>query len=172
MPMKHAVLWALGVALVAGLSGVAGYLFLYEGSVAVYVKDAPGVWSHVNVTFSMVEIHRSGMGNATWESLTLGTRTVDLVALTNLTALIGSGRLGPGHYEQIRIMVISASAVDITGKTWTVNVTNGDLKIVQQFDLRSNAQTNIVLDIDLTASIRWTGSAYVFTPVIGSVTVG
>lgn len=168
MPMKHAAFWALGIAAVAVLGGIGSYLYLYEGSVAVSVKDAPsGSLAHVNVTFSSVAIHRSGQGNATWDTVSVGTRTIDLLTLKSVSVLLGSARLSPGHYEQIRIDVASATATDITGHVWTVNVTDGQLKIVQQFDVMSGKQTNIVVDITAV----WTGTGYILTPVIGNVTV-
>ncbi len=171
--MKHARLWAIGIGALVILGGVAGYLFLYEGSVAVSVKDASGPWSHVYVTFSAVDIHRSGMDAATWDHLSLGTRTVDLAVLTNVSQLLGTVRLTPGHYEQIRINVTSATATDLSGKSWTLSVTNGEAKIVEQFDVRSGAQTNILIDINLSRCIIGTqGTGYSFTPVIGNVTVG
>jgi Domain of unknown function (DUF4382) len=173
MPMKRTRLWAIGIGALVILGGVAAYLFLYEGSVAISVKDASGAWSHVFVTFSAVDIHRSGMDAATWDHLSLGTRTVDLAVLTNVSELLGTARLTPGHYEQIRLNVSSATGVDLTGKSWTLNVTNGEAKIVQQFDIRSGAQTNILVDIDLSRCIVGTqATGYSFTPVIGNVTVG
>ena len=175
MPMKHKAIWALGIAAFAALGGVAGYLFVYQGNVVVNVKDAVGIWSHVNVTFSTVQIHRSGMDNATWDSINVGTRTVDLAVLTNLSTLLGSARLSPGHYEQIRIMVTSATGVlASTGQSFTLNVTDGGVgKFVQQFDVRSMGTTTITIDVDLMASIVWTPAGhYNFTPVIGSVSVG
>jgi Domain of unknown function (DUF4382) len=168
MPMKHAALWALGIAAVAVLGGFGTYYFLYEGSVAVSVKDAPtGSLAHVNVTFSSVAIHRSGKDNATWDTVSVGTRTVDLLTLTNVSMLLGNARLAPGHYEQIRLDVTSATATDLSGHPWTVNVTDGQLKVVQQFDVMSGKTTNIVVDIH----IDWTGTGYILTPMIGSVTM-
>ena len=61
----HAVVWAIAVALIAVVGGIAAYSLAYEGNVAVYVKDAPGAWAHVYVTFSDVAIHESGKDNAT-----------------------------------------------------------------------------------------------------------
>ncbi len=170
--MKRA-LTALAVAALLVVGGIAAYVLLYEGSVAVSVKDASGAWSHVDVTFSSVDIHRSGMDAATWDHLSLGTRTVDLAVLTNVSQLLGTARLTPGHYEQMRINVSSATGVDSTGHSWTLNVTHGEAKIVEQFDVRSGTQTNILVDIDLSRCIIGSAATgYSFTPVIGSVTVG
>ncbi len=172
--MKHAALWAIGIAAIAVLGGLGVYYFAYDGNIVVNVKDSVGIWSHVNVTFSTVQIHRSGMDNATWDSINVQTRTVDLAVLTNLSTLLGSARLAPGHYEQIRVVVLSAEGVTVTGAHWTLNVTDGGVgKFVQQFDVRSGGQTTVTLDIDLSTSIVWMGAGlgYTFHPVIGSVEV-
>jgi len=78
--MKHARLLAVAIAALVVVGGVAAYFLLYEGAVAVYVKDAPGTWEHVWVTFSGVSIHASGQ-NASW-NVTSTKQTVDLAALT------------------------------------------------------------------------------------------
>jgi len=49
--MQHARLWAIAIAAVVIVGGIAAYFLLYQGEVAVYVKDAPGTWDHMYVTF-------------------------------------------------------------------------------------------------------------------------
>ncbi len=167
--MRTKPVLALGIAVLVILGGFAAYLFLYEGSVAVRVKDAVGQWDHVYVTFSAVDIHRSGKDNASWDQVFSGSRKVDLAALTNLSELLGSIRLAPGHYEQTRLTVTNVTAVTTAGATFYVGLVNGTLKIVQQFDVTSGKETTITIDIDLSRSIVGNGSGYVFTPVIGAV---
>ena len=172
--MKNARLLALGIAVLVILGGVAAYLFLYEGAVAVYVKDAPGTWAHVYVTFSAVDIHESGKDNATWTNVVSTKTTVDLAALTNVTQLLGSVRLSPGHYEQIRLSVVNATgylAGSNTELTITIPPDNASLKIVGQFTVNSGQTTKLTVDINLAASLHLVGTTWVFTPVAG-MTVG
>jgi hypothetical protein len=172
--MKHAVLWAIAVALIAVVGGIAAYSLAYEGNVAVYVKDAPGAWAHVYVTFSAVAIHESGKDNATWNTVSSSKATVDLAALTNVSQLLGSVRLSPGHYEQIRLNVVNVTGV-LAGTSVSVGITvppdNATLKLAGQFTVASGATTTLTVDIHLDTSIHLVGAAWVFTPVAG-LTVG
>lgn len=168
--MKHAHLWAIAIAAIVVVGGVAAYVFLYQGEVAVYVKDAPGSWDHVYVTFSAVEIHESGQGNASWQTVSSAKETVDLAALTNVSQLLGSVRLSPGHYEQIRLAVDSVTGV-LNGTTTSLAITvppdNATLKVAGQFTVTSGQTTKITVDIRLDQSLHLVGGTWVFTPVVG-----
>ncbi len=173
MAMRNPRLWALGLAamMVVG-GGAAAFLFLYEGSLAFYVKDAPGGWQHVYVTFSAVSIHESGKGNASWMGLNIAGGTVDMASLQSVSAFLASARLAPGHFEQLRIDVSSASGVTSTGQTVAFTVPSGDLKTDEQFEIVSGKTTTLTLDVDLSRSIVKTSTGWIFTPVIGSIAVG
>jgi hypothetical protein len=166
--MMKAKLWALALVGVVIAGGAAAYVFVYEGNVAVYVRDAPGAWDHVYVTFSAVDIHESGKANASWSQVFSGKATLDLVALRNLSQLLVGTRLAPGHFEQIRITVTDARGV-IAGASVTISVVNGTLKIVQQFVVSSGKTTAITLDVNLNSSIHGNSTGWVFTPVIGAI---
>lgn len=171
--MANKALMALGIALVVVLAGVAAWYFLYEGTVSVYVKDAVGPWDHVYVTFSAVQIHESGKDNASWTTISSAKQTVDLAVLTNFSKLLGSVKLNPGHYEQIRLAVDNVNGV-LTGTSTPIDITvvNGTAKIVGQFTVSSGATTTITLDVKIAQSIHGnTTSGYFFTPVIAT-TVG
>jgi hypothetical protein len=169
--MKHARLWAIAIAALVVVGGVAAYFLLYEGTLAVYVKDAPGAWDHVYVTFSGVAVHESGQDNATWKTVSSTNQTVDLAALTNVSQLLGSVRLNPGHYEQIRLTVTGVTGV-LNGTTQSVTITvppdNGTLKVAGQFIVASGQTTTVTVDIRLDQSIHLVGSTWVFDPVVGA----
>lgn len=173
MRMANKAVMALGIALVVVLAGVAAWYFLYEGTVSVYVKDAVGPWDHVYVTFSAVQIHESGKDNASWTTIASTKQTVDLATLTNLSKLLGSAKLNPGHYEQIRLTVDNVTGV-LTGTAQPIDITvvNGTAKVVGQFTVNSGATTTVTLDVNLATSIHGNAtSGYFFTPVIAT-TVG
>ncbi len=171
--MKHAGLWAIAIAAIVVAGGVAAYLFLYQGEIAVYVQDAPGAWDHVYVTFSGVDIHESGQGNASWNASTTQ-QTVDLATLTNVSQLLGSVRLTPGHYEQIRLSVVKVTGV-LNGTSTPIDISlppdNATIKVVGQFTVTSGQTTKITVDIKLAESLHLVGGTWVFTPVVGT-TVG
>ena len=171
--MKNARLWAIAIAAIVVVGGIAAYFLLYQGEVAVYVKDAPGTWDHVYVTFSGVDIHQSGQGNASW-NLSSTQQTVDLASLTSTSQLLGSVRLNPGHYQQIRLSVVKVTGV-LNGTTTPISLSlppdNATMKIVGQFTVASGQTSKITVDIRLDQSIHLVGGTWVFTPVVGT-TVG
>ncbi len=167
--MKHAGLWAVAIAAIVVVAGVAAYFLLYEGSVAVYVKDAPGQWEHVWVTFSGVSIHQSGT-NASW-NVTSTKQTVDLVALQNVSALLGKISLSPGHYQQIRLSVVNASGQLVgSAQSVTINVPpdNATLKVAGQFTIASGQTTVVTIDIRLASSLHEVNGTWIFTPVFAT----
>lgn len=172
--MKNARLWAIAIALLVVVGGIAAYYLLYQGTVAVYVRDAPGTWAHVWVTFSGVAIHESGQNNATWKNVSDVKTTVDLVALQNVSQLLGKISLSPGHYEQIRLSVVNVTAV-LLGGTVTLNINvppdNATMKIAGQFTVSSGQTTSITVDIRLDQSLHEVNGTWMFTPVVG-LTVG
>ncbi len=167
--MKHARLLAIAVAVLAIVGGIAAYFLLYEGEVAVYVKDAPSAWSHVWVTFSAVDIHESGKDNASWSTVSSTKTTVDLATLTSGRQLLGSARLSPGHYEQIRLSVVNMSGI-LNGTTQSVTigvpVDNATLKVAGQFTVSSGQTTAITVDIPTGEDIHMSASGWVFDPVV------
>lgn len=167
--MKKTALLAIGVAILVVAGALAAYFLVYQGSVAIYVKDATGPWSHVFVTVSAVAIHESGKDNASWTTISTKTQTVDLAVLTNMSALLGGARLNPGHYEQIRLSVVNVSGI-LKGTTASVTIAvppdNATLKVPGQFTISSAKTTTVTLDILLDASIIPDGSGWAFQPVV------
>ncbi len=166
--MAHAKLWALGIAALVVIGGVAAYLFLYEGQVVVRVMDATGDWEHVDVQFSAVYIHEANAAADSWTRLPITAGTIDLASLTNVSEVLSSARLGPGHYTQIRINVTSATGTMLGGATVDFTVPSGELKTTQEFNVTSGKTTTLTVDIDLTRSIVELGNGtWIFTPVLG-----
>lgn len=168
--MKSARLWAIAIAALVVVGGVAAYFLLYEGTVAVYVKDASGPWDHVWVTFSAVAIHESGKDNASWTTVSSTKQTVDLAVLTTMSQLLGKISLSPGHYEQIRLSVVNATG-QLTGSNQIVTIAvppdNATLKVAGQFTIASGKTTSVTVDIRLDASLHDMNGTWEFTPVCG-----
>ncbi len=169
--MAGKALWAVGLAAVLVVGGVAAYAFLYEGTVNLRVQDDVGIWAHVYVNFTGVYIHQAGAGNDSWTPLTTAAGKVDLASLTNTSQLLASLKIGPGHYTQLRIDVGSAYGIlSAGGPAMTLSVPSGVLKTNEQFDVVSGKTTTLTADISLDHIVQ-TAAGWVFTPVIGDVSV-
>lgn len=169
--MKNARIWAIALAVLVIVGGIAAYFLLYEGTVEVRVTDAVGPWEHVWVTFSAVEIHESGQNNATWKTVSSATQTVDIASLTGgVSQLLGKASLSPGHYEQIRLTVVNVTAQQ-NGSTQILTVTvppdNSTLKVAGQFTISSGQTTTVTIDIKLASSLHDVNGTWEFTPVVG-----
>jgi len=143
----------------------------------VVISDAPSDnFSHINVTFSQVKIHRSGDDNESgWISFDTESTTVDMIYLheQNLSEVIGVQNLTVGNYTKLWIVVDGATGVlNETGEEVIFDVPSGDLKIQQSFVIQAGS-TIIDVEIDLDQSIVYVPQAgvYKLTPVIGKVDV-
>jgi hypothetical protein len=179
MAMKSRTALAI-VALVAAIviiGGAAGMLLLQSknGTVAMYVKDAPANWKHVNVTFSEIQIHQANASNSSsgWHTLTLnGTHTIDLAALVNVSDLLAQGSVGAGKYTQIRIVVTNVTGVLTNGTKVNFTVPSGELKTTHPFNVVAGKTTKLTLEIDLSKSITQANGKWRFSPVLGPIVQG
>jgi len=143
----------------------------------VLISDAPSEnFSHINVTFSQVKIHRSGNDNDSgWISFDIETKTVDMIYLheQNLSEIIGVQNLSVGNYSKLWIVVDGATGVlKDSGEEIVFDVPSGDLKIQQPFVIEPG---NMIIDveIDLDKSVLYVpqGEIYKLLPVISKVEV-
>lgn len=139
-----------------------------KGALSIYVKDDPAVWSHVNVTFSEVQVH-SAQENASWTALGIRNGTIDLAVLTNASELLASAELPTGKYTQIRLVVTSATGVMANGTEVTFDIPSGELKTTHPFEIVAGGKQAFTLEIDLDQSITNDGSGWKFRPVLGSI---
>jgi hypothetical protein len=155
----------------------------------VLIKDSPFTDAKsLLVTFSEVSAHKA---EGEWTKLPFSggasSRTCDIKKLVDAQDVLGTGPLAPGHYTMIRLEVTSAMlyfenaatgpacAPTVTapaGRSATVDVPSGTVRLNRQFDLTSTAATTILLDFDGDKSVHETGNGrYMMTPVIGVVSV-
>ena len=157
-----------------------------NGNFRLMVKDSPfSDAKSVLVTFTGVSAHRSGEGGFT--TIGAGTRTCDLKKLQSSEDVLGAGTMPQGHYTQIRLVVSSAviyfdnaaagpaCAASITapaGRSSTVEIPSGEIKLNREFDVAASGATTVLLDFDGDRSIHLTGnSRYMMAPVIEVVSV-
>ena len=143
----------------------------------VLISDAPSEnFSHINVTFSQVKIHRSGNDNDSgWISFDTNITTVDMIYLheQNLSEVIGVQNLTAGNYSKLWIVVDGATGVlKDSGEEIVFDVPSGDLKIQQPFVIKPG-NTTIDVEIDLDKSVLYVpqGGVYKLLPVISKVEV-
>jgi hypothetical protein len=144
---------------------------------AVLISDAPSEnFSHINVTFSQVKIHRNGNdNNSGWISFDMEPKTIDMIYLheNNLSEVLGVQNLSVGIYTKLWIVVDNATGVLKDGDEEIVfDVPSGDLKIQQSFVILPG-NTTIDVEIDLDRSVLYVpqGGVYKLLPVIGTVEI-
>lgn len=179
---------ALAVAIIIAVAGLAGYVFVAHGALPftsapagsantgtldMYVKDSPENWTYVNVTFSLVQVHQANATDSEgWYNLTPSTSgpvTVNLAALQNLSALLGTATLKAGMYTQLRIVVSQATGVMQNGTEVNFTVPSGNLVTTDPFNITSGQTTGQTIEIDLSRSIVQADGVWLFTPVLGSI---
>ena len=162
----------IGVALVA--AGGLYYLTLSSvGTLQIEVRDVPSSWLHLSVTFDRVEVHSAGAGNESgWMSVNLTVRSVDFLALGNLTKLLALDRIPAGTYTQLRIVVAQAVGMTDAGSRITMVIPDqGILKTDVPFTLPAGGTATLTLDFDLAHSVHQVQNEWFFQPVLGSVEV-
>jgi len=139
-----------------------------KGTLSIFVKDEPATWSHVNVSFSEVQVH-SADDNNSWTTLNIRNGTIDLAVLTNVSELLASGDLLPGKYTQIRLVVTYATGVMTNGTEVVFDVPSGELRTTHPFNITAGIRQTLTIDIDLSHSITEDGNGWKFKPVLGSI---
>lgn len=141
------------VVLVVVVAGVAAVVFLMapSGSLIVGVKDAPstGAVSHIYLTITDITLQGTGNSSTTFK---VNATTFDLLALQNVTKMLGKNSVPVGNYTMVRFGVTKAVAT-VSGANVTLTVPSGQIKVPMQFTIASGKTTTIVLDItaDMTA---------------------
>lgn len=149
-----------------------------SGTGAIYVKDAPeDEFSHVNVTFTSVRVHRGGNDTGEWVTVAENAtgREVDLLAFSgaDARALLGASELPAGTYNQVLINVSDAYGIDKdSGDRVDFTLTRPQLRLTRAWQIEENQTTHVIADLNLDRSIVRQGQGqYRFNPVIGQVIV-
>lgn len=159
------------------------------GTVLVGLKDKSqrvdivGTINELVLTVTKVEVHYVGNSNDTnasgqWMTVFEGSKTVDLLTLTNITGILGQQDLPSGKYTQIRLTVkdvifnVTNSILSITNKRVSATVMNstdvpsGELRFIHPFTVTQGKTTALILDFDVTHSVTKTENGYILKPVI------
>ena len=159
------------------------------GSVSVSMTDAPACgFDQVNVTVSKVRIHQSSSADdkaAGWTDITLDPpRKINLLDFNDPTKPIhveplGLAPLEPGHYTQLRLVLVPNSGNSPLANSVVLSGTNTEIpldtpsgvqsgiKLIHQFTVNSGQRVDLLLDFDACKSIVQTGNGkYKLKPVI------
>lgn len=163
-----------------------------SGTLSLRITDSPFTDAKaVLVTFSEVTAHRS---EESWSKVPFAdsaatSRTCDLKRLEGSAQdLLGSGPLVAGQYTMVRLVVQSATiyfdnpstsatpcASSITspqGRSASVTIPSGEVKLNRGFTLAADTATTILLDFDGDRSIQETGNGrFTMSPVIAILSV-
>ena len=153
------------------------------------LTDAPACgFDQVNVTVSKVRVHQSSSADdkaAGWTDITVNPpRKINLLDFNDPTQPIhvqplGLAPLEPGHYTQLRLVLIPnsgssplANSVVLSGTTQEIPLDTpsgiqSGVKLVHQFTVNSGQRVDLLLDFDACKSIVQTGNGkYKLKPVI------
>ncbi|MDG6987853.1 MAG: DUF4382 domain-containing protein [Nitrososphaerota archaeon] len=150
--MKTTVVAAIVVVAVVVVGAAAAvFLMAPSGSLIVGVTDAPstGAVSHIYLTITDITLQGAGNSSTTFK---VNATTFDLLALQNVTKMLGKNSIPVGNYTMARFGVTAAIAT-VSGKNVTLTVPSGQIKVPMHFAIAAGKTTTIVLDItaDMTA---------------------
>ena len=120
------------------------------GVLVLKITDAPPFMqpTSLNITIDSILVHKAGDDNETWIAFDLdGNQTFDLVALGNVTDLIGANELPVGNYTMIKVHISRAIADFNEEKGVELTVPSEYIKIPVSFTIKDDVATIILLDI-------------------------
>jgi len=134
------------------------------GTLKLYLTDAPGEFSEVNITFTEISVKAN-----TWITVSETEQEHNLLQLTGgLIALLGEGTLEPGEYGQIRLLIKEAEVVIGEGEdmvSYPLQIPSGSasgLKIGKGFTIEEGEVLELVIDFDAARSIHKLGDSDVY----------
>ena len=136
------------------------------GTLKLYLTDAPGEFSEVNITFTEISVK---VKEDTWITVSEQEQTFDLLSLTGgLTALMGEEALDPGEYGQVRLLIKEAEVAIGEGEeraVYPLQIPSGSasgLKIGHGFTIEEGKVVELVIDFDAARSIHQLGQSNVY----------
>jgi hypothetical protein len=139
--MRRSIVLLIALIVVVAASSAVIFQFTpaASGTLAIGLTDAPTQdVSHIYLTISNIELEIDG--NTTENT------QFDLLALVNVTKMLGNVSVPAGNYTMIRLNVASALAT-IDGANVTLKVPSGEIKVPNHFQIQSGKTTTIILDI-------------------------
>jgi hypothetical protein len=111
---------------------------------------------HVYVTIDQIRVHMAS--EESWKVISERIREVDLLRLKRNPQLIVDKNLNAGHYNQIRLSVVSGRVVIDEGGTemdYALKIPSGKIKIPIQLWIKEDGLTKVTLDFDAEKSVKF-----------------
>jgi hypothetical protein len=131
------------------------------------IENAKNIW----ITVSEIRVHMASPDNFIVVSNT--EQKFDLLLLKNTPTAIAQATLEAGHYNQIRMPVVSGTIVFTENDkdvSYPLEVPSDEIKIPVQFEIKTAGNTQIILDFDAAKSIhvvkKGKSDTYLLRPVI------
>ncbi|MFQ6082676.1 MAG: DUF4382 domain-containing protein [Candidatus Aminicenantia bacterium] len=138
------------------------------GFLELTLKDKPiDNAQNIFVTINKIRVHKAAPAN--FIVVSEEEQEFDLLALKNNPTPIVETELEEGHYNQIRMSVVSGRII-IDGVEYEMKVPSKEIKIPVQFEVKEKSTIQIILDFDAEKSIkvikRGKKDSYILRPVI------
>lgn len=169
--MKKLLLSAIIITIV--ITGfLSGCISEGNGTLILQITDDPGDLNITEalITLSQISVHYAGINDTNitgeWINIVNETQTFDLIALQDVTDLLGEANLTPGWYTQIRLNVDQA-LVTIDGVQYDMKIPSKAIKLIKPWKIENNETLILTLDFDVQQSVHQTGNdKYIFKPTI------
>jgi len=136
------------------------------GKLVVNVTDPPPPdMESVVVDLEKLEVHKAG-GGWTIVAEDEDMEPFDLILLEDRVELLATAIVDEGIYTQIRLDINSVT-IWVEGEDYPAKVPSGEIKLVGNFEVINDGETEITLDFIGAESILVTGNGeYIFSPVV------
>jgi len=143
----------------------------YDVNLTVTDDNGSGVidWFITTATIGEVDNDEDN-STAGWYAIVNDSQTYDLIALQNVTDVIGEENLSAGKYTQIRLTVEQAEITINNSGTIEIHdlkIPSNKVKLIKSFWIYENKTTVLTLDFDVYESVHQTGnSKFIMKPTI------
>ncbi len=106
---------------------------------------------------------------AGWQVIVNESQEFDLIALQNVSVLLGEKELEAGKYTQIRLTINDAKIeVNESGNmtTYSLEIPSHVIKLIHPFTIVKNEITVLTLDFDIYESVHQAGNKFILRPTI------
>lgn len=163
----------LATIIIIGISGfLSGCISEGTGTLILQITDDPGDLNITEalITLSQIKVHFTGFNDsnisAGWITVINETQTFNLIALQDVTDLLGEANLSAGWYTQIRLNVDQA-LITIDGVQYDMKIPSKTIKLIKPWKIENDETLILTLDFDVQKSVHQTGNdKYIFKPTI------
>ena len=144
---------------------------IYEVNLTVTNDTGNGVKDWYLTTATIGEVDENDDSEAGWYTIVEESQEFDLIALQDVTDVLGEETLTVGKYTQIRLTVEQAN-ITIINETdepeeFDMMIPSNNVKLIKPFWIYEDETTELTLDFDVYESVHQTGSnKFIMKPTI------